>query len=147
MNIAIGSDHAGFHLKQALLDYVHSLGYTCRDFGAYDTGPVDYPDVARAVAESVARGDHERGILICGTGIGVCMTANKVKGIRAALCHEPFSAYLSRSHNDANVLCMGGRIIGPGLACEIVKVWLQAEFSGDRHARRVAKINALDAAR
>jgi len=147
MRIAIGSDHAGFALKQDVLAYVRSLGHECQDFGTYDAGSVDYPDFARPVAESVARGEYERGILMCGTGIGVCMTANKVKGIRAALCHEPFSAYLSRSHNDANVLCMGGRIIGPGLAHEIVRVWLESEFAGERHARRVAKINALDEGR
>lgn len=147
MKIAIGSDHAGLALKQHLVEYTRSLGHEVTDMGAYSAESVDYPDYALKVAESVAAGANERGILVCGTGIGVCITANKVKGIRAANCQESYSAGLSRSHNDANVLCMGARVVGPGLAEEIARVWLETEFSGGRHARRVNKINALDEAR
>ncbi|MEW8957747.1 MAG: ribose 5-phosphate isomerase B [Moorella sp. (in: firmicutes)] len=144
MRIALGSDHGGFHLKQAIKEYLDSRGIINHDFGTYDAGAVDYPDYARAVAEAVARGEYDRGILCCGTGIGVCIAANKVPGIRAALCHDTFSARAAREHNDANILTLGERVVGTGLALEIVATWLEAEFSGGRHARRVAKIGAIE---
>jgi len=143
MHIAIGSDHAGFSLKQEIIDLLEQLEFSYQDFGCYDQSPVDYPDVGRAVAQAVARGEYDRGILICGTGIGMSIVANKVRGIRAALCHDTFSARNSREHNDANILCLGGRVIGRGLAREIVQVWLNSDFSGqERHKRRVEKIEA-----
>lgn len=144
MKIAIGSDHGGFKLKEEIKSYLAELGYEYHDFGTFSPEAVDYPDFARKVAEAVAKGDYERGILICGTGIGIGIAANKVPGIRAALCHDTFSARASREHNDANILTMGERVIGPGLAKEIVKVWLESEFAGGRHARRVEKIRAIE---
>lgn len=145
MRIAIGADHAGYHLKQDIAEYVRYLGYDLQDVGTNSTEPVDYPDVALKVAEAVAQGKCDRGILLCGTGVGVSITANKVKHIRAAVCHDTFTAHESRLHNDANVLCMGGRVLGSGLARDIVKVWLETPFSeGERHLRRVSKMNALD---
>ncbi len=145
MHIAIGADHAGFRLKAEIIKLLDELGHTYRDFGAYDASPSDYPDFGRAVAEAVARGDFDLGILICGNGIGMSIVANKVKGIRAALCHDTFSAHQSREHDDANVLCLGERVIGPGLARDIVKTWLAAKFSGaERHRRRLDKIKAME---
>lgn len=145
MRIAIGSDHAGFGLKGEIIELLRGLGHECRDFGTHSQESCDYPDYARMVAEAVARGECERGILICATGIGMSMAANKVKGIRAALCHDVFSARRSREHNQANVLCLGAQVVGVGLALEIVKTWLAAEFSGgERHRRRVEKIKAME---
>jgi len=145
MRIAIGADHAGFHLKEAIAELLAELGHEYHDFGAYDAEPSDYPDFARAVAEAVAQGDFERGILVCGNGIGVCITANKVPGIRAAVCHDTLSARQGKEHDDVNVLCLGERIIGTELALEIVRVWLAAEFSGlERHRRRLAEIAELE---
>ncbi len=144
MTIAIGSDHAGFPLKQVVKSWLEDHGYEVDDLGTYDTKSVDYPDYAAAVAHAVAEGKADRGILICGTGIGMSMSANKVPGIRAALCTDVYTARMSRRHNDANVLCMGARVIGPGVAESIVEAWLSEEFEGGRHARRVGKINALD---
>lgn len=145
MRIAIGSDHAGVGLKAEIEELLKSLNHTYEDFGAYDTRSVDYPDIARVVAGGVAGGQFDVGILICGTGIGVSISANKMKGVRAALCHDTFSAHASREHNDANILCLGSRVIGPGLALDIVRTWLQASFSGaERHARRVQKISQLE---
>ncbi len=145
MRIAIGSDHAGFHLKEAIAELLTELGHEVHDLGAYNTEPADYPDSAQAVAKAVAEGDFERGILVCGNGIGACITANKVPGIRAAVCHDTLSARQSRENLDANVLCLGERIIGTGLALEIVRVWLAAEFSGlERHRRRLAKVAELE---
>ena len=145
MRIAIGSDHAGFRLKGEIIKLLRELGHDCRDFGTQSEEHCDYPDYAQAVAEAVARGECERGILICATGIGMSMAANKVKGIRAALCHDVFSARRSREHNDANVLCLGAEVLGVGLALEIVRAWLAAEFSGgERHRRRVEKIEAME---
>ncbi|KUK12082.1 MAG: Ribose-5-phosphate isomerase [Moorella sp. 60_41] len=144
MRIALGSDHGGYHLKEEIKKFLEEAGVLYRDFGCFNPEAVDYPDYARQVAEAVARGEFERGILCCGTGIGVAIAANKVPGIRAALCHDTFSARASREHNDANVLALGGRVIGPGLAREIVKTWLEAGFTGGRHARRLAKIAALE---
>ena len=141
MKVAIGSDHAGLSLKKEIIDLLQEMSVKVQDFGCTDAWPVDYPDVARPVAEAVASGEYPRGILICGTGIGMSMTANRVPGIRAALCHDVFSAKASREHNDANILCMGQRVVGVGPAVEVVKAWLESDFSGEeRHARRVRKI-------
>lgn len=144
MKIAIGSDHGGFHLKEDIKKYLVENSIECQDFGTYDTEPVDYPDVAVEVARAVAGSQYDKGIIICGTGIGVSIAANKIPGIRAALCHDTFSAKASREHNDANVLTLGERVIGRGLALEIVKAWLAAGFSGGRHQKRVDKISRLD---
>lgn len=145
VKIAIGSDHGGFTLKEEIKSYVESLGYEVKDFGTYTKESVDYPDIAKEVAESVVDGAYDRGILICGTGIGISIAANKVRGIRAALCHDTFSAHASREHNNANILAMGERVIGVELAKEITKVWLHAEFEGDRHLRRINKISEMEA--
>jgi ribose 5-phosphate isomerase B len=146
MRIAIGCDHAGVKLKQALKQELEARGFSYQDFGVNSEQPADYPDVAAPVARAVARGEFERGILVCGTGVGTSIAANKVPGVRAALCHDTFSARASRQHNDANVLCLGGRVIGPGLAREIAAVWLQEPFSGEeRHRRRLAKISQIEA--
>lgn len=142
--VAIGWDHAGFSLKEDLRKTLEQEGYTLRDFGTSSPEPVDYPDIAREVGEAVAAGRFDRGILICGTGVGMSMSANKIKGVRAAACSEPYSAMMSRKHNNANILCLGGRVVGIGLALEIARAFLQADFEGGRHERRVAKIDALD---
>lgn len=144
MKIAIASDHGGFRLKGEVIRLLRESGIEFKDFGTFSEEPVDYPDIALAVAEAVRSGEFERGVLCCGTGIGVAVVANKVPGIRAAQCHDTFSARASREHNDANILTMGQRVIGPGLARDVVKAWLQAEFQGGRHARRVEKIRAIE---
>lgn len=144
MKIAIGSDHGGFHLKEDIREYLESEGIAYEDFGTYSDSSCDYPDIAAAVAPKVAAGEYDCGILICGTGIGIGIAANKVKGIRAALCHDTFSARASREHNNANILTLGERVIGPGLARDVVKVWLSSSFTGGRHARRVAKIEEIE---
>ena len=147
MSIAIGSDHAGFELKQAVVEFLRQQGLDVEDVGCHDARSVDYPDIATLVARAVAEGKAERGILICGTGIGMSITANKIPGVRAAVCGDTFSAKASREHNDANVLCLGSRVVGMGLALEIVSAWLQATFSGEeRHCRRITKIAALESA-
>ena len=139
--IAIGCDHGGFELKQEILRHLEKRGLTYRDFGCYSTASCDYPAYGRAVAEAVARGECERGILVCGTGIGISITANKVKGIRAALCTDCFMAEATRLHNDANILALGGRVVGPGLALKIVDTFLDTPFSDEeRHKRRIAQI-------
>ena len=138
---AIGSDHGGFALKQQLMEHLKKEGYELVDFGCYTEQSCDYPDIAHALAKAVAAGECEKGILICGTGIGMCMAANKEPGIRAALCGDVYSAKLTREHNDANVLTMGARVVGPGLAELIVDTFLSTPFSNDeRHIRRIAKI-------
>jgi ribose 5-phosphate isomerase B len=143
--VAIGSDHAGFPLKKELLAALKAEGYRLEDFGTFSCESMDYPDIAVEVAQAVAAGGFTRGILICGTGIGVSITANKVPGIRAAACSEPYSAMMARAHNQANILCIGARVVGVGLAIEIAKKFLETDFeSGSRHQRRVDKINALD---
>lgn len=145
MKIAIGSDHAGFELKEFLIPMLREMGHEPIDVGAYSLEDEDdYPDFALKVADLVRGGEAERGIVICGTGIGSSIAANKVKGIRAALCHDTFTARLSREHNDANVLALGGRILGKELALEIVKVWLNSDFSGGRHKRRLDKIKKIE---
>lgn len=144
MHIAIGCDHAGFNLKQTIVGLLTELGHTHQDFGCYNTISVDYPGIGRAVAEAVARGEFAQGILICSTGIGMSMVANKVPGIRAALCHDTFSARRAREHNDANVLCLGEWVVGPGLVRDIITTYLDAEFVGGRHARRLEKIKEME---
>jgi len=144
MKIALGSDHAGFELKEEVKRLLAEEGIIFQDFGTFSPDPVDYPDIALPVAEAVKEGNFDRGVLLCGTGIGVSIAANKVPGIRAALCHDTFTARTSREHNDANVLVLGGRVVGPGLAREIVKTWLNTEFTGGRHARRLQKIAAIE---
>ncbi len=145
MRIAIGSDHRGFSLKQSIATLLEGLGHEYQDMGCYDgEGSVDYPDVAEQVALAVAKGDADYGILICGTGIGMSITANKVPGVRAALCSDAMSARMAREHNDANILCMGGAMIGEWLAKEITEAYLSAQFEGGRHIRRVEKIQRLE---
>ena len=145
MKVAVGCDHAGFGLKKTVLDALDELGVEYKDFGSFSQDPVDYPDVAREVARAVAAGEYDRGILMCGTGIGMSITANKVKGIRAASCENVVTARFSRVHNDANVLAMGGRTVEAALAEAIVKEWLQTEFeSGGRHSRRLHKITEME---
>lgn len=142
--VAIGSDHGGFQLKNEMIAYLKEMGYGYHDFGCYNTEPADYPDSALKVGQSVVRKEYSCGILICGTGIGMSIAANKIKGIRAALCHDTFSARMTREHNDSNILTMGGRVIGAGLAREIVRIWLTTEFSGEnRHVVRLQKVNEI----
>lgn len=139
--IAIGSDHGGFELKQEISAHLEKRGLSFKDFGTFSPDSCDYPVFAKAVAEAVASGECDRGILICGTGIGVSITANKVRGIRAALCGDCFSAEATRLHNDANILALGARVVGPGLALKIVDTFLDTPFSGDkRHIRRISMI-------
>ena len=144
MRIAIGSDHAGFAMKQMIVGLLSELGHSCEDFGCFNSNSVDYPDIARPVAEAVSNKSFDRGILVCSTGIGMSIVANKVPGIRAAVCHDTFSARRAREHNDANVLCLGEWVIGQGLMREIVTTYLSADFAGGRHARRVEKIHAIE---
>jgi ribose 5-phosphate isomerase B len=142
--IAIGSDHAGFGLKEDVLGLLKSLNIAVVDCGTNTTESVDYPDFGAKVAELVSSGEVERGILICGTGLGMSMVANKYPKVRAALCNDLFSAKMSRMHNDANVLVLGGRVIGKDLASEIVKVWLTTPFEGERHLKRLNKIKNIE---
>ncbi|MCE1245073.1 MAG: ribose 5-phosphate isomerase B [Firmicutes bacterium] len=142
LKIAVASDHAGFSLKKLLADFLKELGHEVRDFGAYgDDKSVDYPDFARPAAQSVANGENDYGILVCGSGVGVSIVANKVKGVRALPCQDVITARLSRAHNDANVLCIGERITTPTMAQEIIKEWLSTPFEGGRHEQRVKKID------
>lgn len=143
--IIIGCDHAAVGLKNDLAAELRSTGAQVEDVGTTGSEPVDYPDVAELVGRRVASGEAERGILLCGTGIGVCIAANKIAGVRAALCHDVTTARLSRRHNDANVLCLGGRTIGPAVALEIVRTWLGTPFEEGRHRRRIEKIEAIEA--
>ena len=139
--IAIGSDHGGFELKKKLMEHLSERGLEYKDFGTYSSASCDYPVYAKAVANAVASGECDKGIIICGTGIGVSITANKVHGIRAALCGDCFSAEATRQHNDANVLCMGARVVGEGLALKIADTFLDTPFSNDeRHIRRISMI-------
>ncbi len=144
MKIAIASDHGGFRLKSVIVDYLQKSGFEYEDFGAYNESSCDYPDYALKVAEKVAAKDFNFGILICGTGIGIGIAANKVPGVRAALCHDTFSAHACREHNDANILTMGERVVGQGLALDIVDIFLKTEFEGDRHQRRINKISDIE---
>ena len=144
MKIAIGSDHAGFGLKEDVLELLKGLNHEIVDCGTYSTESVDYPDFGEKVSKMVSAGEVERGILICGTGLGMSMVANKFPNVRAALCNDLFSARMSRLHNDANVLVLGGRIIGKDLASEIVSTWMSTAFEGDRHMRRLNKIKKIE---
>lgn len=144
MKLAIGSDHGGFKLKEQIKNYLAKLGIQVKDLGTKDTKSVDYPVYAAKVAKAVASGKVDRGILVCGTGIGMCITANKVPGIRAALAHDIFTARMASAHNNANVLCIGGRVMDQALAFEIVKEWLDTPFEGGRHVKRLNKISKLE---
>lgn len=142
--LAIGSDHGGYELKQEVLKHLEERGVEVKDFGCFSPESVDYSDVALEVCNSVVSKEADLGILICGTGIGMSMAANKVKGIRAACCSDTFSAKFTRLHNDANVLCFGGRVVGPGLALQLVDAFLDNDFEGGRHQRRVDKVMAIE---
>lgn len=144
MKIVIGSDHGGIHLKEVLKQHLAERGLEVSDAGTYTEESCDYPDIALKVCREITAGKAERGILVCGTGIGMSMAANKIKGIRAACCSDTFSAKFTRLHNDANVLCFGGRVVGPGLALELVDAFLDNEFEGGRHQRRIDKVMALE---
>jgi len=144
MKIAIGCDHAGLELKNEIIKLLSGLGIDCIDYGTNTPESVDYPDFGEKVSEAVSSGEIERGILICGTGIGMSIVANKFPGIRASLCNDLFTAQMSRRHNDANVLVIGGRIVGKDLAKEIVKTWVNTPFDGSRHVNRLKKITLID---
>ena len=144
LKIAISSDHGGNNLRKEIIQQLEELGLSYEDFGPKSNDSVDYPDYAMPVSEGVASGKFDRGILICGTGIGMSIAANKVKGIRCALVHDVFSAKATRCHNDSNIFAMGERVIGAGLAREIVATWLAQDFEGGRHERRIEKITALE---
>ena len=142
--IALAADHGGFELKEAAKAHLEELGLEYIDFGTHSTDSVDYPDMAVPACDAVVSGQCEKALLFCGTGIGISIAANKHKGIRAACCSDCFSARATRMHNDSNVLCMGGRVVGPGLACQMVDEFLSASFEGGRHQRRVDKLTALE---
>lgn len=142
--IAVGSDHAGYELKQLVAEHLAARGLEVVDLGAHSTDRVDYPDFGEAVGRAVTSGRADLGVAVCGSGLGICMAANKVKGVRAATVHDATSARLTREHNDANVICLGERLTGPQVALDAVDAWLDAEFEGGRHAERVAKLDALD---
>lgn len=145
MRIAIGSDHAGYQLKEEIKEFLKKEGFSVEDCGVYDANPSDYPDIAFRVAERVVRGEFDRAILVCGTGIGMCMAADKVPGVRCAVCSDETSARFARTHNDANILAIGARILGADLAKNIVKVFLSTSFSGEeRHLRRIRKIKEYE---
>ncbi len=143
MKIALGSDHAGFDLKEKIKGFLEKEGHEVIDLGCFSKDSVDYPVYGAKVAQALLKGEAERGILVCGTGLGMSMVANRFPGIRAALCHELFTAKMSRLHNDANVLVLGGRVIGDVLALEMVKVFLETPFEGGRHLRRIKQIDEL----
>ena len=145
MKIAIGSDHVWLELKPLIIDYLKELGHDVEDFGPDNSERTHYPIYGKKVADVVASGEFDKGILICGTGVGISIAANKVKGIRAIVCSEPYSASLSREHNDTNILAFGSRVVGSELAKMIVKSWLEAEFEGGRHAKRVEMIAQMEA--
>lgn len=144
MKLAIGCDHGGFLLKESVKKFLDERGVEYKDFGCYDENSVDYPLIAEEVANSIVSGEFERGLLFCGTGIGISISANKVKGIRAACCSDCFSAKATRQHNDANILCMGGRVVGPGLANDMVALFLDTPFEGGRHQRRIDLIKDIE---
>lgn len=144
MKIAVGSDHGGVELKEEIKKFLNEEGYEFKDFGTNSTESCDYPDYALPVAEAVAAKEYDLGILICGTGIGIGIAANKVPGIRAALCSDTFSAHATREHNNANILTLGQRVVGPGLAIDIVKTFLNTEFEGERHQKRIDKIAEIE---
>jgi len=144
MKIALACDHGGFSLKEVIKSYLEELSIEYVDYGTYSEESVDYPDFAYRAAKAIVEGEADRGIFICGTGIGISIAANKVRGIRAALCYNVYAAEMSRRHNDANVLCLGGRVLGTELAKRIVKTWLETPFEGGRHQRRIEKISRIE---
>ena len=144
MRVAVGSDHRGIELKKSIIDLLKKLGYEYNDFGGYSDDPVDYPDIAKEVALAVAGRKYDHGILICGSGIGMSIAANKVKGVRAALCCNVLNAERARLHNDANILCLGQGIVGEKIALNIVKAYLLTSFEGGRHERRIEKIKSME---
>jgi ribose 5-phosphate isomerase B len=145
MIIALGSDHRGVPLKKYIVDAIESSGNRVLDLGTFDETPVDYPDYAKSVAEALVSDRAERGVLVCGSGVGACVAANKIAGIRACICHDTYSAHQGVEHDDMNILCLGARVIGPALAVELVESFLRARFSGEaRHRRRLGKIAALE---
>ena len=144
--IALGADHGGYALKEEVKKYLDEKGIAYKDFGCHSPESVDYPDMAVPPCKAVVAGECEKALLFCGTGVGISIAANKVKGIRACCCSDTFSAKYTRLHNDANVLCMGGRVVGPGLALEMVELFLTTEFEGGRHQRRVDKLMAIEEA-
>lgn len=144
MRISIGNDHRGSAVKRKVIELVRRLGHEVQDFGAVDDGAVDYPDFAYVVAQAVAQSRFDRGILICGSGVGMSIAANKVRGVRAALCHDDLTAEMSRRHNDANVLCLAADLLGERFIERIVEIWLSTEFEGGRHARRVEKLRRIE---
>lgn len=145
MRIAIGADHAGYELKNSVVEFVQSAGHAAYDLGTHSTDPVDYPDFARKVCEAMQQGKADLGILVCGSGVGASVAANKFFGIRAAICHDTYTAHQGREHDDVNVLCLGSRVIGEALAMDIVQVWLAASFSyAERHQRRLDKVLAIE---
>lgn len=144
MRIAVGADHRGFLLREKVLELLRQWGHEVLDVGTFSPEPTDYPDVAAAVCEKIVRGEAERGILVCGTGLGMCIAANKFRGVRAAPCHDDLTAEMSRRHNDANVLCLSADLLGEKLVQRMVGLWLTTPFEGGRHARRVAKIAEIE---
>lgn len=142
--LVVGSDHGGYELKMAILEMLRTKGIACADFGTDGSASVDYPDFAAKVARAVSSGDAELGILVCGTGIGMSISANKFSGVRAALVHDEFTAQMAREHNNANILVMGGRVLSPDQGKKLVAIWLATEFAGDRHQNRLDKISALE---
>lgn len=144
MRIAVGSDHRGLELRAKLIGFLEELGQEVVDMGTYDRTDTDYPDIAALVARKVASKEVDRGILVCGTGVGMCIAANKIPGVRAAPCHDDITAEISRRHNDLNVLCLSGDLMGEKLADRLVEIWLNTPFDGGRHARRNQKIAALE---
>jgi ribose 5-phosphate isomerase B len=147
MRVAIGVDHGGFPLKGPIVDHLTTAGHEVLDLGTHDTTPVDYPDYAKAVGEAVLQGEAERGIIICGSGVGACVAANKLPGIRAGMCHDTYTAHQGVEHDNINVLCLGARVIGVALAVELVRAFIGATFSGEeRHRRRLAKIAEMEGA-
>ncbi len=145
MNIVIGSDHRGVEVKRRLVPVIQSMGHVVLDVGAEGAESVDYPDYAYEVSKRVGKAEMDRGILICGTGLGMCMTANKVRGVRAAACQDVITAELSRRHNDANVLCLSADLLGEDQMLQMIRIWLETQFEGGRHARRVEKIAKIEA--
>ncbi len=142
--IAFACDHGGYELKATILNWLKDNGYEVVDFGCDSTASIDYPDYALPASQAVAKGECDLGILVCGTGIGMSLCANKVKGIRAACCSEIFSARMTRLHNNSNILCFGARVVGAGVALDLVKTFLESEFEGDRHIKRIDKVMAIE---
>lgn len=144
MRIVMASDHGATDLRREVFDYIREQGFDVEDLGTHEDASVDYPDFATLVVEKIRSGEADRGVLMCGTGLGISMSANRYRGIRAAPCHSEFEARMARQHNDANILALGGRVVGPGLAMSIFDAWMEAEFEGGRHQRRVEKIEAIE---